>query len=230
MIVAIIPARGGSKRIPRKNVREFCGRPIIAWPIDAARQSGLFDRIIVSTDDPEIMEVAGAAGAETPFTRPAELSDDHTTTIPVVRHSVDWLTEHGCSVDLACCIYATAPLLRPQYLRDGLTTLREHPGTEFVFSVVGFGFPILRAIKLDESNRVSMFWPQHELSRSQDLPRAYHDAGQFYWGTAEAWLKQDRVYSAQTRGVILPSHLVQDIDTFEDWHRAELVFRAAKDE
>lgn len=230
MIVAIIPARGGSKRIPRKNVREFCGRPMMAWPIEAARESGLFDRIIVSTDDPEIANVARASGAEAPFKRPSELSDDQATTVPVIRHCVDWLAQHNCPVDFACCIYATAPFLKPEFLKEGLATLRERPDTEFVFSVVAFGFPIFRAIQLVEANRVSMFWSEYELSRSQDLPQAYHDAGQFYWGTAAAWRERDRIYSAQSRAVMLPSHLVQDIDTPEDWRRAELMFKAMQHE
>jgi N-acylneuraminate cytidylyltransferase len=225
MIVAILPARGGSKRIPRKNVRVFCGKPMIAWPIEAARRSGLFDRIMVSTDDPEITAVATAAGAEVPFTRPAELSDDHAPTLPVIRHALEWLARDGCTVDFACCIYATAPFLEPGFLQEGLTTLRANPDTDFVFPVVAFGFPIFRSLKLDEERRVSMFWPEHELSRSQDLPPAYHDAGQFYWGTAHAWRTRDRVFSSRARAILLPPHLVQDIDTPEDWKRAEWMMK-----
>jgi N-acylneuraminate cytidylyltransferase len=230
MIVAIIPARGGSKRIPRKNIRNFCGRPMMAWSIEAARQSSLFDRIIVSTDDPEIMAAGTAAGAEVPFTRPAELSGDQTPTLPVIRHAVEWLVQHGCAVEFACCIYATAPFLKPQFLQEGLAALRTPPGAEFALSVVAYGFPIFRALGLDDAKRVSMFWPEHELSRSQDLRAAYHDAGQFYWGSAEAWRTRDRIYSSHARGVLLPSHRVQDIDTPEDWRRAELMFQALKDE
>jgi N-acylneuraminate cytidylyltransferase len=230
MIVAIIPARGGSKRIPRKNVREFCGRPMIAWPIETAIRSKLFDRIIVSTDDPEIMKVATAAGAEAPFTRPTQLSDDHTPTVPVVRHSVNWLEDSGCPVKMACCIYPTAPFLQSDYLTEGLNTLRASTNTEFAFSVTSFEFPIFRAVKLDPDNRISMFWPEHELTRSQDLPPAYHDAGQFYWGTAEAWQTRDRIFSSRAHGIVLPSHLVQDIDTLEDWKRAELMMEVMRNE
>lgn len=230
MIVAIIPARGGSKRIPRKNVRDFCGRPMIAWSIEACQKAGVFDRIIVSTDDPEIMEIARGLGAEAPFSRPVELSGDHTPTVPVVRHSVEWLIQHECRVSFACCVYATAPFLQSQFLKEGLATLRANSDTEFVFSAVSFGFPIFRAIKLDEENRVSMFWPEHELSRSQDLPEAYHDAGQFYWGTAEAWQKSEHIFSSCARALTLPSYLVQDIDTPDDWRRAELMMQVIKND
>jgi pseudaminic acid cytidylyltransferase len=226
MKVAIIPARGGSKRIPRKNIREFCGKPMIVWSIEAARNCGVFDRIIVSTDDPEIREIANAHGAESPFVRPAELANDHAGTMPVIRHAVEWFYKEGNPIHHACCIYATAPFLRAEYLMEGFGLLRDSPQTEFVFSVTPFDFPIFRAIRLGEDNSTSMFWPEHELTRSQDLPPSYHDAGQFYWGTAEAWLTKDRIFSANSRAVILPPHLVQDIDTPEDWTQAELKFKA----
>jgi N-acylneuraminate cytidylyltransferase len=226
MKVAIIPARGGSKRIPRKNIREFCGKPMIVWSIEAARNCGIFDRIIVSTDDPEIREIANANDAESPFVRPTELANDHAGTMPVIRHAVDWFCKEGTPVQQACCIYATAPFLRKEDLAQGFDLLNHSPQTEFVFSVTPFDFPIFRAIRLGENNSTSMFWPEHELTRSQDLPQSYHDAGQFYWGTTEAWLTKDRIFSANSRAVILPPHLVQDIDTPEDWTQAELKFKA----
>jgi pseudaminic acid cytidylyltransferase len=224
MIAAIIPARGGSKRIPRKNVREFCGRPMIAWSIQAARKSGLFQRIIVSTDDREVSEVARQAGAEVPFIRPAELADDHTPTLPVIRHAVRWLEDHGEVVEAACCIYATAPFLRTEKLHNGLEVLHQFPGTDFVFAVTNFGFPIFRALRLDAGGRVAMFWPEHEKSRSQDLPEAFHDAGQFYWGTGVAWQKCAGLFSSRSRGLALPRTQVVDIDTEEDWRLAERIF------
>lgn len=226
MNIAVIPARGGSKRIPRKNIRPFLGRPMIGWSIDAALRAGVFDRIVVSTDDPEIREIALAAGAEVPFMRPPELSDDHTPTVPVIRHAIQWLEANGTEVGNVCCIYATAPLLDPCYLVEGLGKLDQDLTLEFAFSVTSFGFPIQRALKLDEAGRVSMFQPEHELTRSQDLEHAYHDAGQFYWGSRNAWMSRDRIFSACCKGVLLPPHLVQDIDTPEDWTRAEWMAKA----
>lgn len=224
--VAIIPARGGSKRIPRKNVRNFAGKPMIAWSIEAAKISGLFDRIIVTTDDSEIQRISLEHGAEVPFGRPPELSDDHTATLPVIRHAVQWLDANGDKVSEACCIYATAPFLQACFLSEGLRLLTGNPGTDFVFSATAFDFPIFRAIRLGENNETSMFWPEHEFTRSQDLSPAYHDAGQFYWGTAQAWLIKDRIFSSSSRAVILPPHLVQDVDTLDDWIHAELKFQA----
>lgn len=226
MKVAVIPARGGSKRIPRKNIRPFLDRPMISWSIGAALRSGCFDRILVSTDDHEIREIALAAGAEVPFARPPELSDDHTPTVPVIRHAIQWLEADGAEVGQVCCIYATAPLLDPRYLVEGSATLDEDPTLEFAFSITSFGFPIQRALKQDASGRISMFHPEHELTRSQDLEHAYHDAGQFYWGTRDGWMKRDRIFSSRCKGVLLPPHLVQDIDTPEDWTRAEWMAKA----
>lgn len=223
MNIAIIPARGGSKRIPRKNIKEFCGRPMITWSIKAAQESGLFERIVVSTDDNEIREIALAQGAEAPFRRPPELSDDHTPTIPVIRHAVEWLVKHQQPVKFVCCIYATAPFLQPRFLRAGIELLMRNRSTQFVFSVTSFNSPIFRAIKLGTSNEVSMFWPEHELTRSQDLPQAFHDAGQFYWGTVDAWRKCDTICSSKSGAIVLPQHLVQDIDSNEDWLCAELM-------
>ena len=222
--IAIIPARGGSKRIPRKNVRDFCGKPMIAWPIEAAIAAGVFDAVVVSTDDEEIAAVAKSLGAEAPFVRPAELCDDQTATMPVIAHAIRWWEEHRVAVDYCCCIYATAPFLQPDYLRKGLVLLREKPEAEFSFSVTSYAFPIFRALQITESGRVQMFWPENESKRSQDLPGAWHDAGQFYWGRRAAFLGQKGFFSARSYPVILPRHLVQDIDTPEDWDRAKKMF------
>lgn len=229
MNIAIIPARGGSKRIPRKNIRNFCGKPMIAWSIGAAQASGLFERILVSTDDAEIRDISISLGAEAPFQRPPELANDQAGTLPVVRHAVSWLLNNGSSFTHACCIYATAPFLDSEDLSRGRIMLGEDADLDFAFSVTRFSFPIQRALQMGSDGRLAMFQPEHELSRSQDLPEAYHDAGQFYWGTREAWLTRDLMYSAACRGVTLPAHRVQDIDTEEDWRHAELKFRMLGD-
>lgn len=224
MNLAVILARGGSKRVPRKNVRPFCGRPMLAWPIAAARESGLFDAIVVSTEDEEIAAVAVAHGAEAPFRRPAELADDKTGTLPVMAHALEWFEAHRGPVDLACCIYATAAFLRPEYLRAGLELLRAHPEADFAFSVTSYSHPIFRAFELGPDGRVRMFWPENERKRSQDLPAAWHDAGQFYWGRPAAFRECRGVFTARSLGVPIPRHAVQDIDTPEDWELAERLF------
>lgn len=226
MIAAIIPARGGSKRIPRKNVKSFCGQPMIAWSITAARASGVFDTIIVSTDDDEIARMAVHHGAEAPFRRPPELANDHAPTLPVIAHAIEWLKNNRSPVDFACCIYPTAPFLKPHYLREGLDILRTHAEADFTFSVTSYAFTIFRSLKRNPDGTVSMFWPENELTRSQDLPEAWHDAGQFYWGRPESFSKNTGVYSACSYPVMLPRHLVQDIDTPEDWAMAESMFAA----
>ena len=225
MRLAIIPARGGSKRIPRKNIKPFCGKPMITWSIEAARLSGCFDRIIVSTDDSEIADVAHTHGAEVPFMRPAKLSDDHTGTIPVIAHAIDWINRNAGPVDFACCIYATAPFVQAEDLRRGFDLL-QHIGADYAFSVTSYAFPIQRAIRITADQRVEMFSPEHFNTRSQDLEEAFHDAGQFYWGRAAAWLAGKPLFSHDAAPVPLPRHRVQDIDTAEDWERAEWLFKA----
>lgn len=225
MRLAIIPARGGSKRIPRKNIKPFCGKPMIAWSIEAARLSGCFDRIIVSTDDDDIAWVARDHGAEVPFIRPVSLSDDHTCTIPVIAHAIGWMLANEVPVEMACCLYATAPFVRAEDLRRGFEVLQKN-GADYAFSVTSYPFPIQRAIRINRDHRVEMFQPEHFNTRSQDLEEAWHDAGQFYWGRAEAWLAGKPIFSYDTTAVPLPRHRVQDIDTPEDWERAEFMFTA----
>jgi pseudaminic acid cytidylyltransferase len=222
--LAVIPARGGSKRIPRKNIKQFCGRPIIAWSISTAHASGCFDRVIVSTDDAEIAQVARDAGAEVPFIRPAELADDHAGTMAVVRHAIEWQTASSRPPSLVCCIYATAPFMAADDLRRGLEVL-EGSGSDFAFSVGRFSFPIQRAIRIDARGRIAMLYPEHFETRSQDLEDTYHDAGQFYWGRASAWRASEVLFGPESAAVVLPSHRVQDIDEPEDWVRAECMFK-----
>jgi N-acylneuraminate cytidylyltransferase len=226
--IAIIPARGGSKRIPRKNIKSFCGKPMIAWSIETARAAAIFDAILVSTDDDEIASVAEANGADVPFRRPADLANDQTPTLPVIAHAVQWFEEHRGPVEFACCIYATAPFLQAQFLREGLELLKAHADAEFAFSITSYAFPIFRALKRNADGMVGMFWPENELKRSQDLPEAWHDAGQFYWGRKQAFYSRLGVFSARSYPVVLPRHTVQDIDTPEDWERAERMFITAR--
>jgi pseudaminic acid cytidylyltransferase len=227
MKLAVIPARGGSKRIPRKNIKSFCGKPMIAWAIEAALQGGCFDRIIVSTDDAEIAEIALNHGAEVPFMRPDTLSDDHTGTISVISHAIEWQKLHGTSPTAVCCIYATAPFLLGEQLRRGFDAL-ETTGSDYAFAVTSYAFPIQRAIRINAKGRVEMFNPENLNTRSQDLEEAFHDAGQFYWGRAEAWLKGKSIFSPDATPVVLPRHYVQDIDTQEDWELAEIMFEVIK--
>lgn len=227
--VAIIPARGGSKRLPRKNIRMFCGKPMIAWSIESAKASGCFDQILVSTDDEGIANVAREWGARVPFMRPAELSDDFTGTLPVIRHAVQWLEEHDVPAEYACCLYATAPFVSPADLRRGLQLIKD-TGSRYAFSVTSYAFPIQRAIRITDNGRVAMFNPEHFHTRSQDLEEAWHDAGQFYWGTAAAWCEESPIFGEDSVPVKLPRHRVQDIDTSEDWLRAEWLFQAMQAE
>jgi N-acylneuraminate cytidylyltransferase len=224
MRLAVIPARGGSKRIPRKNIRAFLGRPIIAWSIAAARESQLFDHVIVSTDDPEIAAIAKQAGAEVPFTRPTDLSDDYATTAAVVKHATLWYAASDEPADIVCCLYATAPFVTATDLRAG-QDLMLSSGKSYAFSVASFSYPVQRALVMTEDGGVAPLFPEHAQTRSQDLPAVYHDAGQFYWGRAAAWLNDVPLFSAASAPLILPAHRVQDIDTLEDWHRAELMMR-----
>lgn len=225
MRLAVIPARGGSKRIKRKNVAPFAGKPMIGWSIEAAARSACFDRILVSTDDEEIAAVAQQFGADAPFRRPSELAGDHVPTAPVIAHATAWQIEQGVAPHHVCCIYATAPFLRAEDIRVGLQLL-EREGVDFAFSVTRYPFPIQRALRITGSNRVQMFEPQHLLSRSQELEPSFHDAAQFYWGTQDAWLQQRPIFGEGSAPVLLPSYRVQDIDTPDDWVRAELMFRA----
>lgn len=227
MQLAVIPARGGSKRIPRKNIKMFHGQPMIAWSIQAAIDSGCFDEVWVSTDDEEIAAVAQVYGAKVPFLRPAYLSDDFATTADVMSHAVEEFGKINHTLpDYICCLYATAPFVTKADLVQGLEKIKNNSNLNYVFSATTYPFPIQRAVKLNEHDTVEMFSPQYFNIRSQDLEEAWHDAGQFYWGTAEAWLNKAMIFAAQSSVVELPRFRVQDIDTQEDWDRAEWLFKA----
>ncbi|MBT0584952.1 pseudaminic acid cytidylyltransferase [Alteromonas oceanisediminis] len=230
MRLAVIPARGGSKRIPRKNIKSFCGQPMLSYSIKAAQDSNVFDDIIVSTDDPEIAALAEKLGASVPFMRPESLSDDFVGTRPVTNHAIETYRDRIAPVTYCCCIYATAPFIQPNYLREGYQALLDAPEKAFAFSVTSFAFPIQRALRLvqhpDQTMGVSVMYPDSINKRSQDLEEGFHDAGQFYWGTAEGYASSKGMFSEHSIPIVLPRHLVQDIDTQEDWHRAELMYQA----
>jgi pseudaminic acid cytidylyltransferase len=224
---AIIPARSGSKRIPGKNIKSFAGKPMISYSIAAAKNSGLFDRIIVSTDSDQIAEIARQYGAEAPFRRPANLSDDNMDMAPVIEHAVNWLNSNGPQIKYFCNIYPTAPFIRTDDLRKAFSILRDKNAPE-VFSVTTFPFPVFRALRVAQDGHLEMFWPENELKRSQDLEQAYQDAGQFYWFDSGAFLKNKKNWDPGALPFFIPRYLVQDIDTPEDWQIAELMFEVCR--
>lgn len=224
MNIAVIPARGGSKRIPRKNILPFAGKPMIAYAISAAQRSGLFDRVIVSTDDDEIRSVAKSCGAELPFVRPAELADDHTPTVPVVAHAIEACESLGWRAAKVCCVYPSVPFLEVEDMKAALELL-ESSGADYTFPVAEFPSAVQRALRQGPDGKMKPMFPENELTRTQDLPKAYHDAGQFYWGHRESWLRNSRIHSGGA-GYVIPNWRVVDIDTPEDWRRAEIIHRA----
>jgi N-acylneuraminate cytidylyltransferase len=225
--LAVIPARGGSKRIPRKNIRPFLGVPLLSRTIGMLRDTGLFDRIVVSTDDDEITAVAASAGAEIPFRRPAELANDTAITAPVMEHAVRAMESSGSVAEFVCCVYPAAVLALKQDFFEALEFLRAHPAFDYAFAATSFPYPIQRALR-PRGEGCEMFWPEHRDARSQTLEPAFHDAGQFYWGRRQAWLQKRPVFSARSHMLLLPRFRVQDIDVPEDWERAEMIFELAQ--
>ena len=223
MKVCIIPARGGSKRIPKKNIKDFCGKPMISWTINAAINSQCFDKIIVSTDSEEIASISKKYGAEVPFLRPKKISDDHTGTIPVISHAINFINNNIGAVNYACCIYATAPFVEPSFITKGLEKIQQL-NANYCFSATSFPFPIQRAIKIKSNGRSEMFYPENFNIRSQDLEKSFHDAGQFYWGKSSSWLNNKRIFDGDSVPILIPRYKVQDIDDIEDWQRAEILF------
>ncbi len=222
MKIAVIPARGGSKRIPRKNIRLFQGKPMIAYAITAAILSKSFDRVIVSTDDEEIARVAREYGAEVPFLRPKELADDYTPTVPVVAHAITACQSMGLDVHEVCCVYPGVPFISIQDLRIANECLVA-TGAHYVFPVTEYPSPIQRALRRMPDGSVSPFQPEHTTTRTQDLEPSYFDAGQFYWGKASAWLQGLNLHLNGIT-VVIPEWRVVDIDTPADWERAELLY------
>ena len=221
MNIAVIPARGGSKRIPRKNIKDFCGKPMIAYAITAAKDTGLFQHIVVSTDDDEIAKIAKSWGAETPFVRPPELANDHAATVPVIAHSVKACRSLGWNFDYACCIYPAVPFIQIDDLKGSLAQLASSE-IDYCFPITQYSSPIQRALKMLSNGRIKPFYPEFELTRTQDLEPAYYDAGQFYWGKASAWLTNPKIYGSGI-GYVIPNSRAVDIDTLDDWERAEIL-------
>jgi pseudaminic acid cytidylyltransferase len=220
MNLCVIPARGGSKRIPRKNIKLFAGKPMIAHAIETAKNSELFEHVVVSTDDAEISDIAKSLGAETPFMRPPNLADDHTPTAQVVMHAIDKCSKVYQEPEFVCCIYPCVPLLSAKDLKNSYSSMKEKKVSSCM-PIIEFQSAPQRALKVENNGCVKCIYPEFILTRTQDLMTAYYDAGQFYWGTARAW-KENKISSGL--GFPLPSWRFVDIDTPEDWHRAELYY------
>ena len=224
MNVVIIPARGGSKRIPHKNIKNFNGKPIIYWPLKVLQNSNLFDKIIVSTDDPNISKLALSLGAEVPFLRPKNISDDYSNVSDVMSHAVNWLKKSKVNMDVVCCVYSTAAFITENDLQNGFQLFRNND-FNFVFSATTFPYPIQRAFKRIYKNGVKMIDNKYIKTRSQDLEETYHDAAQFYFGKPDSWINNNEIFSHSSEIVVLPKWRVQDIDTQEDWKRAEILHK-----
>ncbi len=221
--LCIIPARGGSKRIERKNIKEFAGKPIIAYSIEAALKSGCFSKVMVSTDDEEIADVARRYGADVPFMRSAETANDFATTADVLFEVLDKYAESGVEFDAICCLYATAPFVTAERLREGHSLLTEGKCSA-AFTCVEYSYPIQRSLAIDAEGRIGMKFPEYAKSRSQDLDKSYHDAGQFYFTTVKALHECGSLWGPDTLPIILPELEVQDLDTLQDWALAELKY------
>lgn len=228
MNVAVIPARGGSKRIPRKNIRDFHGRPMISYAIGVAQESRLFDQIIVSTDDDEIATISESYGASIPWRRSSELASDFATTLDVMQDAARRLVKDVAADTKVCCIYPATPQLEAKYLQTGAQEIRNNDW-DYVLSAARNATPIQRSFSLTQAGRVHLNFPEYEMTRTQDLPLTFHDAGQFYWGTLAAWESKSPIFSGKTTIVEIPSHLTVDIDNEEDWFYAEKLYSLLKE-
>lgn len=221
--IAIITARGGSKRIPKKNIKEFCGQPILQYSVKAALEFGIFDEVMVSTDSEEIAEIAIAAGARVPFYRSEKTSDDYATTADVLLEVLEEYRKRGQEFDTMCCIYPTAPFVTAEKLKSAVEQL-EASGADSVVPVVRYSYPPQRAFVV-EDGRTVLKWPEHRRTRSQDLEPFFHDCGQFYCVKVDAFREQNQIFMANMISIEMPESEVQDIDTMEDWKMAELKYQ-----
>lgn len=222
--VAIIPARGGSKRIPGKNIKPFHGKPVISYAIELTLASKLFDQVLVSTECSEIARIASTAGASVPFTRPIELADDFTGTGPVINHAINWLQDNGFDPEFVCCIYPATPLLTVDLLSLGYKTLVSNPDKSFAFSVCKYSYPVNRSLIFNENKEICMLFPENAGERTQDLAEVFHDAGQFYWGRSAAFLRGESMFGSAAIPIFLPRQRAIDMDDLEDWNEAEAMF------
>ncbi len=221
--IAIIPARGGSKRIPKKNIKNFNGKPMIYWPISALKKSNLFKKIIVSTDDTQIAKISSNYGAEVPFKRPKKLSDDYAVTSEVMIHALNYLKKKGEKYDNVCCVYATNPFLKVQYLKNAYKIFTESD-REFLFSATEYNYPIQRSFYI-RNNIIKMLDKKNFFKRTQDLETLYHDAGQFYWSRSNSWENNPIIFSKISIPYVIPHHDVVDIDNMQDWKKAEKMIK-----
>ena len=223
MNIAIIPARGGSKRLPRKNIKMFHGLPVIAYAIKTARESGIFDEVFVSTDDGEIADIARSFGATVPWVRTRELSDDFATTVNVMQDAVRKLDSSLSNLENVCCIYPVTPLLKKEFLLEGLRVLKGG-NWDYVITAMVAKTPPERFLSLGKNSEITMRFPEYEAVRTQDIASAYHDAGQFYWGKKTAWESALPIFSSRSTLLELPREMAVDVDTLEDWQHAEVLF------
>ena len=224
----IIPARGGSKRIPRKNIKSFRGKPLIGWTIEKALSAGCFDKVIISTDDDEIAKYSKSIGGEVPFLRPTNLADDYTNTFEVIQFTIKKLLETNPDLKYICCLFATAPLVFQDDLKKSFEMISTIKNKKILFGATGFDYPVQRALIFDKEKNVSMLNEEYTYIRSQDLQETFHDAGQFYWGTVNSWLNSK---NALIGGLpfFIPRWRVQDIDNMEDWKRVEILHKLIED-
>ena len=227
MNLCVIPARGGSKRIIKKNIKKFCGKPIIIWCIEQAKRSKCFDKVIVSTDDSEIASIAKNAGVDVPFKRPKFLSGDHTATVPVISHAIKWSLKYHKKPSYVCCLYPTAPFVKSSDLKNGLKILKSS-SSDYVFPATDYSYPIQRSFKIKKDKKLKMVFPKYYKFRSQDLDEVFHDAGQFYWAATDTWLENKPIISKNSTPFLIPRYRAMDIDTIEDWLIAEKMFEAIR--
>jgi len=225
--IAIIPARGGSKRIHKKNIKLFLGKPIISFAIKELKKSKIFDRIVVSTDDDDIANISIKYGVDDVINRPDYLSGDFTTTVPVISHSISMLKSKGCFPDYVCCVYPCTPLIHSTDIVKGFKIIKS-TNFDYVYPITEYSHPIQRALKIKSDKSMEFVFPEHELTRTQDLDKTFHDAGQFYWGKSSSWFNKIRMHS-NSSGMIIPSWRVVDIDTEDDWIRAEIIYKQLRD-
>lgn len=221
--IAIIPARGGSKRIPKKNIKSFCGKPIIVYSIEVALASNLFDEVMVSTEDEEIAEISRKFGAKVPFMRSSKNADDYATTFEVLEEVLNKYAYLNKQFKFGCCIYPTAPFTSVTVLQQAYKKLTEQ-NFNTVFPIVKYAYTIWRSLKL-QNEKTTMWFPENLHARSQDLPPAYHDAGQFYWFNTEKLLKEKSMFTNNSGAVTIDELHAQDIDNMQDWHMAELKYK-----